>query len=364
MCKINGKKLAEVRTNAGISQENLAKKVGVARSTINNYERGKANPSDSTVDKICFILKIDKENIEIHDVGYDFLSGSSKTIDKVRSRKGFVRYSTPTETEKWINERRKVSSEEETKEVNTALKNSFGIGSKRYILIDPTVIHVPDWQRDTDMAKATEIAENFNEDKFDPIKAYVSPELKLIGADGVHRVVAFIINGETKILVEVLNCNEHEAVLTFLGQQSGRKTMTVSDTYRAGIKANIEEYVNFKNLFESYNIQITTEEKKIDNPIGKITPSGAALRMVENDKETLIRSIKLIAKLEWCGSTSKNAFVMRNFQVLKRLYSTFGEDADKKLIKYCKGAAFYESKVFPIKSNAELFDMLSAEISK
>ena len=140
--------------------------------------------------------------------------------------------------------------------------------------------------------------------------------------------------------------------------------MTVSDTYRAGIKANIEEYVNFKNLFESYNIQITSEEKEISNPIGKITPSSTALRMVERDKETLVKSINLITKLEWCGSTSKNAFVLRNFQVLKRLYATFGEDVESKLIECCKGAVFYESKVVPIKSNAELFDLLSAENSK
>ena len=57
-------------------------------------------------------------------------------------------------------------------------------------------------------------------------------------------------------------------------------------------------------------------------------------------------------------------FILRNFSVLKRMYANFGEDVEEKLLKHCKGATFYESKVLPIKSNAELYDMLSESISK
>lgn len=81
------------------------------------------------------------------------------------------------------------------------------------------MIHILDWQRNTDMAAVQEIAQNFNEDKFDPIKVYIKNG-KLVVVDGAHRIVAFVINRETKILVEILNCNEHEAILTFLSQQS------------------------------------------------------------------------------------------------------------------------------------------------
>lgn len=69
MCKINGVKLTEMREKAGMSQNALAKKLGVAESTISNYETGRSNPSEEKVDKICFILKIHKDDIEIHDVG-------------------------------------------------------------------------------------------------------------------------------------------------------------------------------------------------------------------------------------------------------------------------------------------------------
>lgn len=256
------------------------------------------NPSDATVDKICLLLKINKNDIEVADVGYSFTQGVSRTVDYARRKKDFVRYSTPRQTEEFVQAHSNAGESMEVKEVDCALKNSFSIASKRYILINPTFIHIPNWQRDTDMAKVQEIAQNFNEDKFDPVKVYIKNG-KLYVADGAHRIVAFVINGEIKMLVEVLNCSEYEAVLTFLGQQSARKAMTVADTYRAGVKANIREYIDFKNLFESYNIQIVTDDDKLENPIGKVAPSRTLLRMVRNNTDILELTIKTIKALNW-----------------------------------------------------------------
>lgn len=45
MCKINGKKLGELRTKAGVSQKELAKELGMSVSTVQNYEYGKSEPS-------------------------------------------------------------------------------------------------------------------------------------------------------------------------------------------------------------------------------------------------------------------------------------------------------------------------------
>lgn len=86
MCKINGVKLTEMREKAGMSQNALAKKLGVAESTISNYETGRSNPSEEKVDKICFILKINKDDIEIHDVGYSFSDSMGKTYEKYDKR--------------------------------------------------------------------------------------------------------------------------------------------------------------------------------------------------------------------------------------------------------------------------------------
>lgn len=372
MCKINGKKLTEIRMERGLSRADLATKIGMSKSSVVKYETGVANPSDKVADKICMILKVNRGEIEIHDVGYNFMDQESKTVHRARTQKGFVRISTPEQTEIWIVNRCKKNNDEVKSEIKSAFKSSFGIGQKRYILIEPTFVHVPEWQRDTDMAKAIEIAENFNEDKFDPIKAYVTPNGMLDIADGLHRIVALIMYNEKmekqnkkedklKALVEILNCDEYDAALTFLGQQSGRKTMTVSDTYRAGIKANVKEYIEFKNVFEDENIQITAEKKRLSNPVGKITPSATALRLVNRDREMLIKSIHLIKELEWCGS-EKNAFTLRNFSTIKKLYANYGDEVKAKLLANCKGAVFYESKVVPVKSNAELYDILSAEI--
>lgn len=362
MCKINGKKLCKIRKESGMSQAELARKVGVTTAAIQNYEYEKNSPSDANLDKICMILKINKGDIEIHDVGYNFLNQESKIVHNVRNKKGFVRYSTPYDTEKYVRSQCKENEETELKEVECALKNSFSIAGKKYILINPTFIHIPMWQRDTDMAKVQEIAQNFNEDKYDPVKVY-TVNGKLFVADGAHRIIALIVNGEIKILVEVLSCNEHDAVLTFLGQQSARKTMTVSDTYRAGVEANIKEYLDFKHLFESENIQITTENNLLENPVGRIIPSASILRMVERDRENLLKSISTIKELDWSGS-EKNPFTIRNFKVLKLIYANYGENIKDKLLSNCKGATFYESKVMPVKSNVELYDILSAEINK
>ena len=371
MCKINGKKLSEIRMERGLSRSDLANKIGMSKSSIVKYETGVANPSDKVADKICMILKVNRGEIEIHDVGYNFMDQRSKTVDKYRMQKDFHRYSTPEETEKMISNECKESDEKVKSELKSAFNMAVSIGNrKKYIQIDPTFVHAPEWQRDTDMAKAMEIAENFKEDKFDPIKGYVNSDGKLDIADGLHRIIALIIynkdkkdDEKLKAIIDVLNCNEIEAALTFLGQQSGRKPMTVKDTYRAAIKGNVPEYLEFRDIFTSAKIQITAEKEKIDNPIGTITPSATALRWANRDKEMLIKAIELIKELEWCGS-EKNAFTLRNFSTIKKLYANYGDEVKAKLLDNCKGAVFYESKVVPVKSNAELYDILSAEINK
>ena len=363
MCKINGKKLEEIRVNAGLSQRQLAKEIGISQYTISSYERGKTSPSDENVERICAILKINKEDIEIQKVNYRFLDGEGEVTKKMRQSRGFKRMYLPEETEAWIAERRTKTEEEEKKELESAMKYKMPFGGKIYIVIDPTIIHIPAWQRDTDMAKANDIAENFQDEKFDPIKVYIYKG-KAYAADGGHRTIATIINGQEKVLVEVLACDEYNAVLIFLDQQSGRKTMSVCDTYRAGIKANIKEYITFKKIFDKYNIQITADPIEIDNPLGKITPSRTVLRLANRRQKELENALTLILKLHWHGSTEKNAFTLRTINTLIKFHATCGTEGEKTLLKNCKGATYFESKVAPIKSNAELYDFLVSEINK
>ena len=368
MCKVNGKKLGKYRTAQGFTQAKIAEELGVHASEISKIENGHVMPNDELVNRMCMILKINKDDIEIHDVGFDFLRGESKRASTLRSTHNFIRLMTPEETEEWINKKRKFSDEEEIEEVKTALKFSTKTGNKKYIIIDARMIHIPEWQRETDMIKVNGITENFNENKYDPIKVYILNG-KLYVADGAHRVIAYIQycekNGikNMKMQIEILSCDEHEAILTFLAQGVGRKTMSVADMYRAGIKGNIPEYIHFKDFFETKNIQITTEKEKLENPIGTIRPSSNLLRLVENDREILDSIVTLISKLGWSGSEN-NVFVLRNFSVIKRLYAHYGKSfVNDRLMKKCKGA-FYSSFIFPIKSNSELYDYLEFKILK
>ena len=370
MCKINGKKLAEIRKENGLTQAQLAKKAGISETMIGFYEQERNEPSPENLKKICMILKIKEGEIEMYNADYNFLSNEGKITATIRKKDGFVRYTSPEQTQIWIESKRKDSEQKMKTEIKNAFNSMFSFAGKKYIQINPTYINIPDWQRDTDNAKTTEIAENFENAKFDPIKVYVTNGTLFV-ADGAHRVVAIIkmnlllpADEQIKILVEVLDCDEFEAARIFLGQKSGKKTMTVNDMYRAGIKANVPEYVHFKDLFEKHNIQISAENHLLDNPVGRITPSSTALRLTENNREMLESIICLIKKLHWSGS-DKSAFILRNFQTIKKLYSNFGvEKVNEKLLENCKGAVYYESKIFPVKSNAEVYDILAEEIAK
>lgn len=73
MCKINGKKLAEIRKENGMTQKQFAEALGVSKSAIQNYERERNEPTPENLKKICMLLKINQGEIEIHEIGYDFL---------------------------------------------------------------------------------------------------------------------------------------------------------------------------------------------------------------------------------------------------------------------------------------------------
>lgn len=44
MCKINGKKLAEIRRENGLTQAQLAKKIGISEAMIGFYEQERNEP--------------------------------------------------------------------------------------------------------------------------------------------------------------------------------------------------------------------------------------------------------------------------------------------------------------------------------
>lgn len=55
--------LKAARVNAGLTQTESAKRIGVSVSTIKNWEAGKSFPNQPMIEKIC----------EIYGVSYDYI---------------------------------------------------------------------------------------------------------------------------------------------------------------------------------------------------------------------------------------------------------------------------------------------------
>ena len=67
-----GKNIRLLRKSRGLSQEELAKKIGVSTSAIGMYEQGRREPDNAKLQKIC----------EFFDVTMDYLTGLSPTSSR------------------------------------------------------------------------------------------------------------------------------------------------------------------------------------------------------------------------------------------------------------------------------------------
>lgn len=56
-------KLKKLREERGLSQKEIAKKIGVSRETISAYETGRAKPSLDVALKLAKILKVSVEEL-------------------------------------------------------------------------------------------------------------------------------------------------------------------------------------------------------------------------------------------------------------------------------------------------------------
>jgi transcriptional regulator with XRE-family HTH domain len=59
--------LKAARVNAGFSQESLAHKIGVSKSTISRWEIGSIQIPNNALDDICKICGLEKENIILQE---------------------------------------------------------------------------------------------------------------------------------------------------------------------------------------------------------------------------------------------------------------------------------------------------------
>lgn len=55
--------LAAARVNAGMTQEEIARKMHVSKNTILNWEKGRVSPGIPEIEMLCKIYKIPKDSI-------------------------------------------------------------------------------------------------------------------------------------------------------------------------------------------------------------------------------------------------------------------------------------------------------------
>jgi transcriptional regulator with XRE-family HTH domain len=79
-----GRRITEIRTSQGISLTNLAKRSGIAQSSLSYIESGKAQPTVETVNKICTTLGIELHEFFAPDHPPDLPPEVRRVCDKVQ----------------------------------------------------------------------------------------------------------------------------------------------------------------------------------------------------------------------------------------------------------------------------------------
>lgn len=77
-----GKRIKAIRKTRGLTQEQLAEKLGVQRATISNYEIGRRSPHLKELEKIASILgvSLDYFGVETNEV-YDLIARAKLIFD-------------------------------------------------------------------------------------------------------------------------------------------------------------------------------------------------------------------------------------------------------------------------------------------
>ena len=92
---LTGQKIAHLRTNAGITQEQLAEKLYVTRALVSKWERDICQPDYSTVLKIADLLSVSPDEIISHNDAviselHSFLSDTDSN-DLLKDMNDFLR---------------------------------------------------------------------------------------------------------------------------------------------------------------------------------------------------------------------------------------------------------------------------------
>ncbi len=69
--KLLGKRIKEIRRNKGLTQDELAEKIGIESGSISNIENGKYYPTADNLEKIIKALNISPQNLFVIEHNQD-----------------------------------------------------------------------------------------------------------------------------------------------------------------------------------------------------------------------------------------------------------------------------------------------------
>lgn len=68
---VDGAKIAQHRELAGMTQPELARKLGVDQSTISHWEAGRKSPAAHNFKRLCAVLRVPREELTCAPIGSD-----------------------------------------------------------------------------------------------------------------------------------------------------------------------------------------------------------------------------------------------------------------------------------------------------
>lgn len=249
--------------------------------------------------------------------------------------------------------------------VKNAKMNSR-IADKLLMVVDPSEIHIPDWQRRIKLERAYSIGNNYNSYKWDEPKVLLYKGI-LLCIDGQHRIYGAFKAGKEGVVVEVMECTLEEAIDLFLSQSSDRAKMQPMDIYHAALAAMKPEYVKLHDICAKHNVAVKGDDIT-DNTVGTLTSISDGVGFTKANPELLDRMLALLGKLGWNGyadSYNGKAYTAKIIRALKRLYAYCEgrtTEMEEALIKNCKGTEFFVNNIID-KTQAQIFDYLSDIVS-
>lgn len=245
--------------------------------------------------------------------------------------------------------------------VKNAKMNSR-IADKLLMVVDPSEIHIPDWQRRIKLERAYSIGNNYNSYKWDEPKVLLYKGI-LLCIDGQHRIYGAFKAGKEGVVVEVMECTLEEAINLFLSQSSDRAKMQPMDIYHAALAAMKPEYVKLHDICARHNVAVKGDDVT-DNTVGTLTSISDGVGFTKANPELLDRMLTLLGKLGWNGyadSYNGKAYTAKIIRALKRLYAYCEgrtNEMEQALLTRCKGTEFFVNNIMD-KTQAQIFDYLS-----